>query len=57
MPGLYEKEDYIYNQIPVRILIHDLHQEEIYTPLHWHLGSGTKPGYRRADQYVDRWYK
>lgn len=38
MPGLYEKEDYIYNQIPVRILIHDLHQEEIYTPLHWHRG-------------------
>ncbi len=33
---LYEKEDYIYNQIPIRIYNHSIEKEEIHTPLHWH---------------------
>lgn len=33
---LYEKEEYVYNQIPVRILKHSLEKENIYSPLHWH---------------------
>lgn len=33
---LYEKEEYIYNQIPIRIYNHSIEKEEIHTPLHWH---------------------
>lgn len=33
---LYEKEEYAYQQIPVRILDHFLEKEQIYSPLHWH---------------------
>lgn len=34
--NLYENEDYIHNQIPIRIYNHTIEQEEIHTPLHWH---------------------
>lgn len=36
MPQLYEKEEYVHNQVPMRIYNHVLEKEEIYTPLHWH---------------------
>lgn len=35
---LYEKEEYIHQQFPIRILDHFLEREEIYSPLHWHRG-------------------
>lgn len=33
---LYEAEEYIYHQIPMRIYNHEIEKEEIHTPLHWH---------------------
>lgn len=34
--SLYEQEEYVYNQVPIRIYNHEIEGEEIYTPLHWH---------------------
>lgn len=36
MPELYEKENFVFNKVPLRILEHNLNGEEIYTPTHWH---------------------
>ena len=36
MPKLYEREDFIYNRIPIRIFNHCIEGVEIFTPTHWH---------------------
>ena len=36
MAELYEKELFIFNQVPVRIFNHAFERENIFTPLHWH---------------------
>lgn len=36
MSELYENEIFIYNHVPVRVLIHSFDGENIFTPLHWH---------------------
>lgn len=36
MSELYEEEQFIYNQVPVRVFHHEFHGADIYTPLHWH---------------------
>lgn len=36
MPELYESEQFIYNQVPVRVFCHYFDGTDIYTPLHWH---------------------
>ncbi len=36
MPELYEREDFIYNRIPIRIFNHCFDGVEIFTPTHWH---------------------
>lgn len=36
MSELYEKEQFIYNQVPVRVFCHKFDGADIYTPLHWH---------------------
>lgn len=37
MSKLYEIENFIYNQVPIRIWNHVFRGEDIYTSLHWHL--------------------
>ena len=36
MPELYESEQFIYNQVPVRVFCHNFDGTDIFTPLHWH---------------------
>lgn len=36
MYELYEKEDYIFANVPVKVYFHSLKGENIYTYLHWH---------------------
>lgn len=36
MPGLYEKETFIYNRVPIKVFNHHFEGETIFTPLHWH---------------------
>lgn len=36
MSELYENEQFIYNQVPVRVFCHNFDSAAIYTPLHWH---------------------
>lgn len=36
MPELYESEQFIYNQVPVRVFCHRFDGTDIFTPLHWH---------------------
>lgn len=36
MTKLYQREEFIYNKIPIRIFNHSLDGVEIFTPIHWH---------------------
>lgn len=65
MTELYERELFIFNQVPVKIFNHCLEKEEIYTPLHWHrniefdLTTDGRIGYiidgNAAEQYPGEW--
>lgn len=36
MAKLYQREEFVYNKIPIRIYNHSIDGIEIFTPIHWH---------------------
>ena len=65
MAELYERELFIFNQVPVKIFNHYYEKEDIFTPLHWHrniefnLTTGGRIGYiidgNASEQYPGEW--
>lgn len=65
MAELYERELFIFNQVPVKIFNHFFEKEDIFTPLHWHrniefnLTTGGRIGYiidgNQSEQYPGEW--
>ena len=65
MAELYERELFVFNQVPVKIFNHFFEREDIFTPLHWHrniefnLTTGGRIGYmidgRASEQYPGEW--
>lgn len=62
MYELYEKEDYIFANVPVKVYFHSLKGENIYTYLHWHTSvefnlttSGRIDSHLREKTGADGW--